>query len=105
MQIDRIIKLFSATLLLLLIPFVQAPADPIVEPSSGNSDTLAQLPSETPTTQPGKTPAEGGGNTSAEGGGNNTPAEGGENNEGRDHTFKPSESISADSAIAFPVDI
>jgi hypothetical protein len=83
MQIDKRIKQFAATLLLLLTTFVQAPADPVADPNAGNTDTPAQPPSETPTTNLGKTPAEG----------------------GDDKPFTPSETISADSAIAFPVDI
>jgi hypothetical protein len=83
MQIDRTIKLFAAALLLISITFVSATADPVADPNAGNTDTPAQSPSETPTTDPGKTPAEGGDN----------------------QPFIPSETISADSAIAFPVDI
>ena len=86
MRTEKSIKILAAALLLALLAVIRAPADPVGDQSSGNSDTPVQPPSESPTTQPGKTAAEGVDTT-----------EGGE--------FIPSETISADSAIAFPADI
>ena len=82
MQIEKTVKLLAAATVLLLT-FAQTPAQPTTDENEGSSQTPEQPRSETPTTQPGKTPAE-----------------------GRDYKpFTPSETISADSAIAFPVDI
>jgi hypothetical protein len=88
MRTDTLIRVLAPALLLIATSFVQATADPVTAPGSSDSDKPAQPPSETPTTQPGEKSAEGGDNT-------NTPAE----------IFVPSESISADSAVSFPVDI
>ncbi len=73
------------SLLLALVPFVQGIADPVSEPGSGNA--AAQPPSDSSISEAGEKSAEGGEKT--------RPAE----------PFIPSETISADSAIAFPVDI
>ena len=85
MRINALLRVLAAALLLAALPFAYATADPASEPGSGNSNTVSQPPVETPTTQPGKTPAEGGDN--------------------KTEPFIPSESISADSAVSFPVDI
>lgn len=77
----------ALSLLLTLAPFVQGMADPVSEPGSSNSTAPAQRPSDSSISEPGEKSAEGGENT--------RPAE----------PFVPSETISADSAIAFPVDI
>lgn len=86
MQIKKRIRFLVAVLLLALLTVVQAQSDPPAAQNEGKSDTPAQPPTETPTTQPGKTRAEGA----------DTPDY---------QPFTPSETISADSAIAFPVDI
>jgi hypothetical protein len=95
MQINNTIKVLAGALLSALLGFVQATADPITGQSSGNSDQPVQAPSVTPTTEPG--------NEAAEGGKNRDDSEGGET--AGIKPFVPSETISADSAIAFPVDI
>ncbi len=77
----------ALSLLLTLVPFVQGIADPVSEPGSSNSTAPAQLPSDSSISEPGEKSAEGGGDT--------RPAD----------PFVPSETISADSAISFPVDI
>ncbi len=77
----------ALSLLLTLVPFVQGIADPVSEPGSSNATAPAQLPSDSSISEPGEKSAEGGGNTQ--------PAD----------PFVPSETISADSAISFPVDI
>ena len=98
MQIEKSIKLLAAATVLLLT-FAQLPAQTAGTENEGDSGEVKQSTSDTPTTSPGKTPAEGRDNTRAEGAGNT---------EGGDKPitpFTPSETISADSAIAFPVDI
>ncbi len=87
MQIDARTRAFAAVLLLVLLSFVHAVADPVSEPGSGDSATPAQPPSDSSISEPSEKPAEDGGNTQ--------PAD----------PFIPSETISADSAISFPVDI
>jgi len=87
MRIDARTRAFAAVLLLVLLSFVHAMADPISEPASSNSTTPAQPSSEPSISEPGEKSAEGGENTQ--------PAA----------PFVPSETISADSAISFPVDI
>ncbi len=87
MQIDARARAFAAVLLLVLLSFVHAMADPVSEPGSSDSATPAQPPSDSSISEPGEKPVEGGGEES--------PAE----------PFVPSETISADSAISFPVDI
>ncbi len=87
MRIDARTRTFAAVLLLVLLSVVHAMADPVSEPGSGNSITPAQPPSDSSISEPGE--------KSAEGGGEESPAE----------PFIPSETISADSAIPFPVDI
>ena len=87
MRINTCTRAFAAVLLLVLLSFVYAMADPVSEPGSGDSTAPAQLPSDSSIGEPGEKSAEGGGNT--------RPAD----------PFVPSETISADSAISFPVDI
>ncbi len=87
MRINTRTRAFAAVLLLVLLSFVYAMADPVSEPGSGNSTAPAQLPSDSSISEPGE--------KSAEGAGNIQPAV----------PFVPSETISADSAISFPVDI
>ncbi len=87
MQIDARARAFAAVLMLVLLSFVHAMADPVSEPGSGNPATPAQPPSDSSISEPGEKSAEGGGSTQ--------PAD----------PFIPSETISADSAISFPVDI
>ncbi len=87
MRINAGTRAFAAVLLLVLLSFVYAMADPVSEPGSSNPSTPAQLPSDSSISKPGEMSAEGGGNTQ--------PAD----------PFVPSETISADSAISFPVDI
>lgn len=87
MRNDARTRAFAAVLLLVLLSFVHAMADPDSEPGSSNSATPAQPPSDSSISEPGEKSAEGGGNTQ--------PTE----------PFIPSETISADSAIPFPVDI
>ncbi len=77
----------ALSLLLTLAPFVQGIADPVSEPGSSSSTAPAQRPSDSSISEPGEKSAEGGGNT--------RPAE----------PFVPSETVSADSAVSFPVDI
>ena len=77
----------ALSLLLALVPFVQGIADPVSEPGSGNATAPAEPPSDSSISEAGEKSAEGGEKT--------RPAE----------PFVPSETISADSAIAFPVDI
>ena len=81
MQIDKTIKFLAAAILLLT--FAYAPADPASDESEGESDRTAQPSSETSTTEPGRRSAEA----------------------GDIKPFVPSEAISPDSAVAFPVDI
>ena len=77
--------MFLAVSLLLALNFVvHAAEDEASAPIEGSADTPAQPPSETAPTDPGQTRAEGAENIKP---------------------FTPSESISADSAVAFPVDI
>ncbi len=87
MRINTRTRAFAAVLLLVLLSFVYAMADPVSEPGSSNSTAPAQLPSDSSISEPGEKSAEGGENT--------RPAD----------PFVPSETISADSAISFPVDI
>jgi len=87
MRNDAHTRAFAAVLLLVLLSFVYAMADPVSELGSSNSSTPAQPPSDSSISEPGEKSAEGGGETA--------PAD----------PFVPSETISADSAISFPVDI
>lgn len=81
------IRVLSLVLLLVLTPCIHAIADPVAEPASGNPVTAAETqPEASDTVQQGK-PSPGGGEIS--------PSE----------PFIPSETISADSAVSFPVDI
>jgi hypothetical protein len=77
----------ALSLLLTLVPFVQGMADPVSEPDSGNATAPGKPPSDSSST--------GTGEKSTEASENTQPAA----------PFIPSETISADSAIAFPVDI
>jgi hypothetical protein len=79
--------ILALSLLLTLVPFVQGVADPVSEPGSGNATAPGKPPSDSSST--------GTGEKSAEASENTQPAA----------PFIPSETISADSAIAFPVDI
>lgn len=77
----------ALSLLLALIPFAQGIADPVSEPGSGDATAPSEPSSDSSIREPGEKSAEGGENT--------RPTD----------PFVPSETISADSAIAFPVDI
>jgi hypothetical protein len=70
-------------LLLVMVPFIHAIADPASEPESGNPGAVTETQEE-----------------SSNASGNEKPAE-----ESPEEPFVPSETISADSAISFPVDI
>ncbi|NIM74306.1 MAG: hypothetical protein GTO67_00360 [Gammaproteobacteria bacterium] len=94
MPIETPIRRIVAAVLL-LTAFGNTPAETPGATNSGNSAMPEQPASETPTTSPGKNRAEGADNS--KGGENSGDGGGGE--------FVPSETISADSAIAFPVDI
>ncbi len=87
MRNESRIGALALSLLLALVPFAHAMADPVSEPGSGNTTAPAQLPSDSSISEPGEKSAEGGGNT--------RPAE----------PFVPSETVSSDSAVSFPVDI
>lgn len=95
MQINNTIKALAVALLSALLVFVHAAADQITDRGSGDSGQPVQTPSVAPPTEPG--------NESAEDGEDSDNSEGGET--AGIKPFVPSETISADSAIAFPVDI
>lgn len=95
MPIDKAKRILAGVVLAAPLVFVQATADPSAGQSSGKSDQEAKSPSVTATTDPGT--------TSDEDGDARANAEGGKTTSIK--PFVPSETISADSAIAFPVDI
>ncbi len=76
-----------SALLLSLVPFIHAMADPASEPESGEQGTSTETQAESSKATRSEQPAEGGSEE--------TPTD----------PFIPSESISADSAVSFPVDI
>lgn len=84
MRIDLRVVVLVAMLVLAPNFFAYAAEAPASASNDSGSDTPAQPPSETAPTEPDKTRAEGAENIKP---------------------FTPSESISADSAVAFPVDI
>ena len=77
----------ALALLLAPVPFIHAIADPGSEPESGDPGTTTETQEESTNATRSGEPAEGGAGES--------PAD----------PFIPSETISADSAISFPVDI
>ncbi len=87
MRNESRITVLAIALLLVLTPFVGALAQPASGPGSGNPDAATETKAETPPATRDEKRGEG----VAE----ELPAE----------PFIPSESISADSAISFPVDI
>ncbi len=80
-------RVLAMALLLVLVPFIHAIADPASEPESGDPGTTTETQAESSNATRNAEPAEG---DAAE-----SPAD----------PFIPSETISADSAISFPVDI
>ncbi len=87
MRNESRVTALAMALLLVLVPFVHAIAQPASESESGDPGTITETQAESP---PATRNAERG-----EGVAEESPAE----------PFIPSESISADSAISFPVDI
>ena len=87
MRIDARIGLFVAVSLLALLPLVHPAADPAPESESTVSSTSEEAPSGSSSADGDKKDAEGDGKTS--------PLD----------PFVPTESIPADSAVSFPVDI
>ena len=80
-------RVLAMALLLVLVPFIPAIADPASEPERGDPGTTTETQSESSNATRNGEPAEGDAGES--------PAA----------PFIPSETISADSAISFPVDI
>lgn len=87
MRIDLRLRVTMAALLLVMMPFVQAPADPAAGPDGTDAGPAVEAGA--------GASADDRDGQSAEGGDETVPAE----------PFIPSESISADSAVSFPVDI
>ena len=87
MWIEAQARVLVAVLLLVMVPSVQVIADPVSDPESSVSSTPAETPSSSSTTDGDK--------KSAEGSDKISPVD----------PFIPTESIPADSAISFPVDI
>ena len=76
---------------LVLLTFTGAIADPATQPEKGDADTVTQTQSEAQAKSQNPTQKK-------------KPASGGDDESPTD-TFTPSETISADSAVSFPVDI
>ena len=85
MRIEAQARVLVAILLLLMVPSSQVVADPVSDPDGSASSTPAETPSSSSTADGDKKSTEGSG----------SPVE----------PFIPTETIPADSAISFPVDI